>query len=122
MKDNIDSRVVDKPTSKSGPRLHSLFYDLMDSDHKSNTQTPHTRRAASVNEMAEQAFTICVAASDTTGNALTVATYHAIQNPMIFKALASELREAFPNRNRPLSYVELEKLPYLTGVIKEAQR
>lgn len=77
--------------------------------------------------MAEEAFNMCVAAADTTGNAMTVATYHVIINPNIYERLTGELEEAFPDPDAAagktqLPYSALEKLPYLTAVIKEGQR
>ena len=72
--------------------------------------------------MAEEAFSICAAASDTTGNAMTVAAYHVITNPAIYARLRKELLAKFPDSESEIGYVELEKLPYLTGVVKEGLR
>ncbi len=72
--------------------------------------------------MSEEAFSLCTAASDTTGNAMTVATFHLLQNPLMLAALQAELREAFPEPTDKLPYTTLEKLPYLSSVIKEGQR
>lgn len=72
--------------------------------------------------MAEEAFSICAAASDTTGNALTVAVYHVVTNPAIYANLRAELLERFPKDDEALRFTELEKLPYLTGVVKEGLR
>jgi cytochrome P450 len=62
------------------------------------------------------------AAADTTGNAMTMAAFHIVTNPIIYGRLILELREAFPDPTAELSFTELEKLPYLTGIIKEGQR
>jgi hypothetical protein len=43
--------------------------------------------------------------------------------PLIWLAmLVSELETQFPDRHADLPFVELEKLPYLTAVIKEGLR
>jgi cytochrome P450 len=63
----------------------------------------------------------------TTGWALTVGTFYLLSNPKVLARLRRELDEAIPARNPEnpsgaLEWTELEKLPYLTGVIKEAVR
>jgi cytochrome P450 len=72
--------------------------------------------------LSDEAYTVLGAAGDTTGNTLTTATYHAVSNPSIYNKLTAELKQAFPDPNSKLDYVTLEKLPYLTGVIKEGLR
>ena len=72
--------------------------------------------------MAEEAFNICIAAADTTGNAMTVAAYHVITHPEMYEKLANELEAAFPDSRKRIDFVELEKLPYLSAVIREGQR
>ncbi len=72
--------------------------------------------------MVGEAFAICTAASDTTGNAMTVAAYHVITSPQIYAKLKAELTEAFPEGTSGMSFTMLERLPYLTGVVKEGQR
>lgn len=61
---------------------------------------------------------VLAAASDTTGNAMTVSAYHTVSNPEIFSTLKKELAKAFPDPNKDLSFVELEKLPYLVSDIQ----
>jgi cytochrome P450 len=72
--------------------------------------------------MADEAFDFLTAASDTAGNAMTVATHHVITNPQIYERVKRELRSRFPDPNAKLDFTELEKLPYLTAVVKEGLR
>lgn len=65
----------------------------------------------------DEAISILAAASDTTGNALTVATYHIIKNPDIYRTLRAELEDAFPDEDSTLDYLLLEKLPYLVSFL-----
>ena len=67
-------------------------------------------------------FTILTAAAETTGHAMAVATYHVLTNPKIYQILVVELEAAFPDKKTNLDYQTLEKLPYLTSVIKEGLR
>ncbi|OKL64358.1 hypothetical protein UA08_00972 [Talaromyces atroroseus] len=57
----------------------------------------------------------------TTGWALSVGTYYLITNPQVLARLRKELDDAIP-ACISLQWAELEKLPYLTAVIKEAVR
>jgi len=63
----------------------------------------------------DEAYSVLAAAADTTGNAMTVAAYNVLADAEIYDKLASELSAHFPDRMEKLSYVELERLPYLVG-------
>ncbi|KIK66823.1 hypothetical protein GYMLUDRAFT_157469 [Collybiopsis luxurians FD-317 M1] len=69
-----------------------------------------------------EAFVLVAAGSDTVGHACTVGTYFALQDHSIRRRLTEELKEAWPDKGRPLSFIALEKLPYLSAFIKEALR
>jgi cytochrome P450 len=69
-----------------------------------------------VDQIKDEAYSTLGAAADTTGNAMTVATYHIVSNQLIYKRLKAELKAAFPDPEARLSFVELEKLPYLVSV------
>ena len=70
----------------------------------------------------DEAYSVLVAAADTTGNAMTVAAFNVLNNQTIYGKLVSELETQFPDRYAELPFAELEKLPYLTAVIKEGLR
>lgn len=91
----------------------------------------------SPDQIKNEAYAILNAASDTTGNALTVAAYNVVTNPEIYQVLTAELKGAFYNPDDKLEFMKLEKLPYLvssfssfscksniyqTGVVKEGLR
>ena len=57
-----------------------------------------------------------VAAADTTGNAMTVAAFNVLYNPNIRKQVVAELTTKYPDQTSNLSFVELEKLPYLVSI------
>ena len=69
----------------------------------------------SVDYLADEAYIVLGAAADTTGNALTIATYNTVINPDIYKQLTAELTEAFPDPDADIDFTSLEKLPYLVG-------
>lgn len=69
----------------------------------------------SIKVAAEEASIFMAAASETTGNALEVATFHILQNLHILQKLKNELRAACPDIDQELSYSVLEGLPYLVS-------
>ncbi|PWY94921.1 cytochrome P450 [Aspergillus sclerotioniger CBS 115572] len=75
-----------------------------------------------VEELKDEAYIMVAAAADTTGNALTIAIYNVVRSPEIYRQLTEELQQTFPDSEGPIDFVVLEKLPYLTAVIKEALR
>jgi cytochrome P450 len=73
-------------------RRRTIFHQLLDPELNAASC-----RELTVENMAEEAFSMSVAASDTTGNAMTVAAYHVITNSDIYECLTKELRDAFPD-------------------------
>lgn len=67
------------------------------------------------------AVNVTGAGTETTGATKERAIYEVLRHPDVYAALAHELGMAFPNP-RTMQLTELEKLPILTGVIKEALR
>lgn len=98
------------------PKQRTIFHNLLDPELNSG------HNALTSEDLVEEGFAMCAAASDTTGNAMCVATYHVLNNPAIYKTLSDELCAAFPDPNTRLDHAALEKLPYLAAVIKEGQR
>ena len=62
------------------------------------------------------------AGTDTVSNTLHTLTWHLTQNPEMLKTLREELRTVQPDPYTPATLQELEKLPYLTGVLYEGLR
>lgn len=94
----------------------TIFYQLLD------PAAIEGRVVHNVKDLTDEAFTILTAATSTTGNAMAITSYYVISNPEIYHTLTAELEEAFPNLTMKLDFVTLEKLPYLTAVIKEGLR
>jgi cytochrome P450 len=70
----------------------------------------------------DEAQLVVAAGVTTTGWALSTAAFHIINNPPTFARLRKELEAAIPDPSHPLSWTELEKLPYLTGCVRESVR
>jgi len=106
---------LENPHQKVDDRT-TIFSELLAADYHGVGSTP------TVDDLLDEASVILAAASDTTGNAMTIASYNILSNPTIRENLSKELRKAFPDSESKLNLVTLEKLPYLTAVIKEALR
>ena len=100
------------------PKRRTIFHELLDPA----STDEETSGPPSVERLCGEALSFCTAAADTTGNAMEMAAYHVVTNPDIYDKLKKELRDAFPDPTADLGYTTLEKLPYLTGVVKEGQR
>ncbi|KAI5922175.1 putative flavonoid 3-hydroxylase [Camillea tinctor] len=73
--------------------------------------------------MAEEAFILIGAGGETTARALTAVTYFVLSNKdTVLPKLKEELLSVMPDPLSRPSVKELERLPYLTGVIKESLR
>ncbi|KAJ3513791.1 hypothetical protein NMY22_g14937 [Coprinellus aureogranulatus] len=70
----------------------------------------------------QHALSLIAAGTETGANACSVTAFHVLNNKSIQEKLKKELYDAWPDPNSPMSLERLEKLPYLTGVIKEALR
>ncbi|KAK1220243.1 hypothetical protein PQX77_017008 [Marasmius sp. AFHP31] len=62
------------------------------------------------------------AGTDTVGNACIIGTFHLLNDRTISEKLEKELDEAWKDVEDGMSFEKLEKLPYLTGVVKESLR
>ncbi|KAL0066649.1 hypothetical protein AAF712_006252 [Marasmius tenuissimus] len=60
------------------------------------------------------------AGTDTIGNACIIGTFHLLNNRAILGKLRKELDETWKDLDDCVSFEKLEKLPYLTGVVKES--
>ncbi len=63
--------------------------------------------------LALEARTFVGAGTETTGNTLTVTTFHLLANPEIAERLTYEIQAAQKTAVAPLGYQELQRLPYL---------
>ncbi|KAG6911692.1 hypothetical protein DXG01_007942 [Tephrocybe rancida] len=94
--------------------------DLTVSQHlrgSSNQGLERSRRG-----LIEEAFSLLQAGTESSGNACAIGTFHVLNNPAVYAKLVEELCQAWPDNESPVGHCVLEKLPYLTAVIKESLR
>lgn len=83
----------------------SLFSDILDSNLP--PQEKETQR------IADEAFVVIIAGSESTARTISVMVYHTLANPDILQRLRAELDEAIPNANAETPLTTVEALPYL---------
>ncbi|KAL3424016.1 cytochrome P450 [Phlyctema vagabunda] len=80
-------------------------------------------KEVSVELLKHEAASITGAGIDTTKTTLSLATYHILANPPIYKRLREELTAAIPDLSvTSPTLPELEQLPYLSAIIQESLR
>lgn len=103
---NIDATKSEIPT---------VFRDLIQ-----DPELPESEKG--LRRLQDEAQLVVAAGITTVGWALSVGAFYILSQPETYRALQQELEEAMPDPEKVVSWAELEKLPYLTGCIKEAIR
>jgi len=102
------------------PDRRTIFHDLIDPPEEA--RAGGTRHGPlSDNLVFAEAVVLTGAGTETTGATAERAIFEVLSHPGVYEALTHELREAFPDP-RSMKLPELEKLPCLSGVVKEAMR
>jgi cytochrome P450 len=84
---------------------------------------PETGECLTDAEIVDECITLLFAGMDTTSNTLTWTLYEMIKNPSIYKLIADEIIEKFPNLNEPISLERaMTELKYLSAAILEGLR
>lgn len=98
-------------------RKDTIFAQILSSDL--------TGSELSDQRLIDEGVLIATAGSETTSWAITIATYHIMRNPEVLRRMREELRSIsseIPTGCTVPSWTALEKLPYLTAVVKEGTR
>lgn len=96
---------------------HRVIYsELLNPDANKGLAPPTATR------LCDDARTLFAAGSHTIGTALMTGTSYILRNPEAKQRLVDEVHTVWPVLDQAPSYEELEKLPFLTGVVKEALR
>ncbi|KAH9053202.1 putative P450 monooxygenase [Lactarius vividus] len=96
---------------------HPIIYHALLSPEANKGRPLPSRKS-----LVDEAGILLGAGADTTGVALTTITHHVLNNPAALERLRAELRTAWPVLENVPQYEVLEKLPYLTAIIKEGLR
>ena len=100
--------------SKENPDHPTILYELERSD-----LPPEEKEIGRLNEEAQ----LLVAAGLVTVSwALSVVTFHVLQDQKVLAHLRKELQTAIPSRDTEFRWEDVEKLPYLNACIREGLR
>ncbi|THH28848.1 hypothetical protein EUX98_g5345 [Antrodiella citrinella] len=109
--------ILADPSMLSSAPHPIIYHSLLDYKDKNAAATN-----MGFDDLNEEAFVLVFAGSDTTSNTATTGVIHAIENRRVYNALKEELMTAWPVLEERPRYEQLEKLPYLTAVVKESLR
>ncbi|KID63039.1 benzoate 4-monooxygenase cytochrome P450, partial [Metarhizium brunneum ARSEF 3297] len=76
----------------------------------------------SYNRLRDETFAIIAAGTETTARVWTVAAYHLARDEDLRDTLRAELKRVMPTLDARPTWPELEKLPYMSGVVDESLR
>ncbi|MCJ1396993.1 hypothetical protein MMC11_000185 [Xylographa trunciseda] len=115
----IESQVQDITSGKEKRHKKEIqsptvFHELFNSD------VPASERSAQ--RLVDEGITLIGAGTVTTAHVLSTTVYHTLANPSILRKLQKELQEFMPDRSSNPNLVQVERLPYLTAVVKEGLR
>lgn len=95
--------------------VESLFHHVADSDMPASEKSEE--------RLAKEAQLLLGGGTVTSARTISCATYYILTRPDVLKRLREELRQPMANwPTRVPSWAELERLPFLQAVIKEALR
>ncbi|KAK4504846.1 hypothetical protein PRZ48_002809 [Zasmidium cellare] len=104
---------VEDPKRMEQTSNPTIYHRLLD---PSNGPVP------SLKSLHDEAMSLFFGGAESSGNVSMLGTWYILQNPSIESRLREELREAWPDLEDMPRLEDLEKLPYLTAVIKESLR
>ncbi|PGH10574.1 hypothetical protein AJ79_05396 [Helicocarpus griseus UAMH5409] len=110
---NIKSGQNNRSAEKTVSRK-TIFHEILNSKLDPSELTQ--------DRLQQEAGSLVGAALETSKMTISLAIYYILSKPEIHSRLLEELEAAMPNPEKPLSVPELERLPYLSAVIKEALR
>ncbi|XXG95762.1 hypothetical protein Hte_002033 [Hypoxylon texense] len=97
-----------------GDEQNTIFDALTDPSVPPEEKTPR--------RLEDEGMLVIIAGTETTARALTVASYHLFQNRQLMLKLRDEIRTVMPTPTTEAPWLELEQLPYMSGVVSEALR
>jgi cytochrome P450 len=85
----------------------TIYHQLLKSELHPNGVVPEA------DELFEESQALMFGGADTTGTTMMHGCFHLLKTPDVLSTLQTELQRAWPDLNRPPSYAELERLPFL---------
>lgn len=106
--------ILDHPQEPTEDGNITIIHTIKDSNLPQEERTAH--------RLTDEAATFLGAGTETTGRVLAVTAYYLLANVELLARLREELETVMPHPNTDVPLPELEKLPFLTGVLYEGLR
>lgn len=100
---------------KGKPNEKTIFSDVLTNEKLSAADK-------SIDRLEQEGISIITAGSNTTAHTLSTITFHLCSNSAMLKRLQQELTDVSQSSDKPMTWAQLEKLPYLTAVVTEGLR
>lgn len=107
--------IVNKPHDDGKKEKESIFSELRDT-----AALPPSEK--SLERLSDEGQILVAAGAETTAKTLAHTTFHLVNTPGALQKLRDELKTVMKTSTDLPTWTELEKLPYLTGVIMEGLR
>lgn len=111
MSEQITAILIDRKYAKAEKSGATVFATLLDSGLPAEE--------LSLTRLQHEAISLIGAGIETTKRALSVGSFHILENPAILARLREELVAAIPDPENPPALEVYEKLPYLSACIEE---
>ncbi|KAL4963865.1 cytochrome P450 [Aspergillus stella-maris] len=116
LKAQIKQLTTDPSALSKLPHNTTIYHELLKPEaYKAGT-------APSSGSLYEESQALMFGGADTTGMTLMHGSFYILRERPVYSRLKEELRNAWPVLSEPLGWEQLERLPYLTAVIKESLR
>jgi cytochrome P450 len=99
--------VVKNPDTLQGAPHRIIYHELLNPEASKGAPLP------SAGSLYEEAQALMFGGADTTGNTLMLGTFYLLESPGLAERMKDELHRAWPVLDRPPSFEDLEKLPFL---------
>ncbi|KAK5994291.1 Cytochrome P450 monooxygenase [Cladobotryum mycophilum] len=110
------TEVVKNPKSLDDAPHRIIYHELLNPEASKGAPLP------SIGSLYEEAQALMFGGADTTGNTLMLGTFYLLESPAFQQRLKEELYRVWPVLHEPPRFEDLEKLTFLTAVIKESLR
>ena len=105
--------ILKDPTSLQNVDHETIYHHFLTPQPDNPRLPPITRQW-----LLDEGLYMRFAGSDTVGNTCTVATYYILSNKRVYDTLTAALKLAWPDKDVPVRYETLEKLPYLVSFVQ----
>ena len=106
---------VQKGLADGKPKEKTVFNELLTNKNLSAADK-------SIDRLQLEGISVITAGSNTTAHTLSTITFHIASNPSIHEKLQKELATVYSQPETPITWTQLEKLPYLTAIVTEGLR